>query len=77
MCQSIWWSGQGLLHEQVSVTFDKGEALCISMQYEIELIDTFEKIAFKFICTLFSLYQIFMMWKPGTGRHFLIAANAR
>ena len=22
MCQSIWWSGQGLLHEQVSVTFD-------------------------------------------------------
>ena len=37
MCKSTWWSGQGLLHEQVSVAFDKKEALCILMQYEIEL----------------------------------------
>ena len=27
MCQSIWQSGQCLLHEQVSVTFDKGGSL--------------------------------------------------
>ena len=29
------WSGQGLLHEQVSVTFDKREALLIMMQLKI------------------------------------------
>ena len=34
MCQSIWWSEEGLLHEQVSVTFDKKEALWILMHYE-------------------------------------------
>ena len=54
MCQSIWWSGQGISHEQVSVTFDKREALCISMQYEIELMYTFGTIAFKFIYLIFS-----------------------
>ena len=34
------------LHEQVSVSVDKWEALCILMQYEIELMITFGKIAF-------------------------------
>ena len=53
MLQSIWWSGQGLLHEQVSVKFDKRETLCILMQYDIELMYTFWTIAFKFIYILF------------------------
>ena len=42
------------LHEQVSVSLDKWEALCIWMQYEIELLNTFGIIAFSFICTIFS-----------------------
>ena len=54
MCQSIWGSGQGLSHEQVSVTFDKRGALCILMQYGIGLMYTFGTIAFEFICILFS-----------------------
>ena len=54
MFQSIWGSGEGLLHEQVSITFDKREALCILMQYTIELMHTFGNIAFKFICIIFS-----------------------
>ena len=29
------------MHEQVSVTFDKGEALCTLMQYKIELMYPF------------------------------------
>ena len=49
MCQSIWGSGQGLSHEQVSVTFDKKEALGILMQYGIELMYTFDTIAFDLI----------------------------
>ena len=40
--------------EQVSVTFVKREALCIVMQYVIELMYTFGIIAFKFICIIFS-----------------------
>ena len=32
------------LHEQVSVSLDKWEALCILRQYEIELMYTFGKI---------------------------------
>ena len=31
----LW--GQDLSNEQVSVTFDKPEVLCILMQYELEL----------------------------------------
>ena len=54
MCHSIWWSGQGLFHEQVSVAFDKGESSCILMQYEIKLIYTFGVIAFKLMCILFT-----------------------
>ena len=42
------------MDEQVTVTFDKRESLCILMQYEIELMYTFEIIAFKFICIIFS-----------------------
>ena len=42
------------MHEQVSVTMDKREVLCILMQYEIELMYTFGIIAFKFICIIFS-----------------------
>ena len=34
------------LHEQVSVSLDKWEALCILMQYEMELMYTFGIIAF-------------------------------
>ena len=34
------------LHEQVSVSLDKWEALCILMQYEIELMYIFGIIAF-------------------------------
>ena len=46
MYGTILWSGQGILHEQVSVSFDKREALCILMQYEAELMYTFGTIAF-------------------------------
>ena len=41
MCQTIFWPGEGILLEQVSVSFDKREALCILMQYEAELMYTF------------------------------------
>ena len=54
MWLSIWGSGQGLLHEQVSVIIDKREALWILMQYTIELMYTFGTMAFKFICVIFS-----------------------
>ena len=50
----ILCSGHGLLHEHVSVSFDKREAMCILMQYEIELMYTFETIHFNTICILFS-----------------------
>ena len=43
------------MHEPVSVISDKREALCILIQYEIELMHTFGTIAFKFICIIFSL----------------------
>ena len=42
------------MHEQVSVTFDKSEVMCILMQYEIEMMYRFGIIAFKFICIIFS-----------------------
>ena len=45
------------MHEQVSVTMDKREVLCILMQYEIELMYTFGIIAFKFICIIFSFMK--------------------
>ena len=41
------------LHEQVSVSLDKWEALCFLMQYEIELMYTFGIIAFQFIYLIF------------------------
>ena len=44
MCQTILWSGQGILHDHVS--FDKREVLCILMQYEAELMYTFGTMAF-------------------------------
>ena len=46
------------LHEQISVSLDKWEALCILMQYEIEMMYTFGIIAFKFICTIFSFTKL-------------------
>ena len=46
MCQTILWSDQGILHEQVSVSLDKREALCILMQCEAELMFTFGTMAF-------------------------------
>ena len=47
----------GLLHEKVSVTFEKMETFGFFMQYEIELMFTFGIIAFKFICTIFSFIK--------------------
>ena len=38
--------GQGILYEQVSVTFDKRTVLCILMQHGIDLKYTFGIIAF-------------------------------
>ena len=35
-----------VLHEQVSVSLDKWEALCILMKYEIEMMYTFGIIAY-------------------------------
>ena len=75
MFQTILWSGQGLLHEKVSVSFDtcKREALCILMQYEIELI--WNNSILIHMYNIF-FYQIIMMWKSGTGLNFLITANS-
>ena len=50
MCQTIFLSEpRSFLHEQVSASVNKWEALCILMQYEIELnqpMYTFGIIAF-------------------------------
>ena len=46
MCQIILWSERGLFAWTGFVLLDKWEALCIFMQYEIELIYTFGIIAF-------------------------------
>ena len=54
MCQSVWGSGQFFLQNQVSVTFDKREALYILVQNKIELMNTLGTIAFEIICILFS-----------------------
>ena len=67
-----------LLHEQVSVSLDKWEALCILMQYEIELMYKFGIIAFSFI--FIHLYNIFfyqrvIMLKSGNGQNFFITAH--
>ena len=71
MCQSILGSGKGLLHEQFSVTFDKREALCILMQYEvnwcIHLVQYLEIIFF---------HKLIMIRKPGTDRQFFTSANS-
>ena len=53
MCQPIWWSGQGILHEPLIVKFDKREALWLSMQFDIELMYTFGITAFELISILF------------------------
>ena len=54
MGQPIWVSGKCHLHEQVSVTYDKKEALRILMHYEILLMYAFRIITNKFICLLSS-----------------------
>ena len=46
MCQTIFDQNKVVLYEQVSVSFDKWETLCILMQYEIKLMYTFGIIAF-------------------------------
>ena len=46
-----------LSHEQVSVTIEKREAVCILMQYEIKLTYIFAKWAFKFICIMYSFTE--------------------
>ena len=43
------------LHERVSVSLDKWEALCILMKYEIELMYTFGIIAFNSFVQYFLL----------------------
>ena len=46
-CVRLFWDqNKVFLHEQVSVSLDKWEALCILMQCEIELMYTFGIIAF-------------------------------
>ena len=62
---------QGILHEQVYVTFDKRESLCILMQYEIEMMYTFGIISSEFF-----FYQMIMTWEPGTGLPILITPNS-
>ena len=49
------------MHEHVSVSLDKKKALCILMQYEIELTYTFGISAFDLYNIVF--YQMIMMWK--------------
>ena len=46
MCQKILHQNKVFLHEHAFVSLDKWEALCIFMQYEIELIYTFGMITF-------------------------------
>ena len=67
--------GQGILHEKVSVSFDKREALCILVQYEAELIIHLEQWHFIHLFDTFC-YQIIMMLKRGTGQNFFITANS-
>ena len=64
------------MHGQVSVTFDKREALCILMQYEIELIYTCGITALKFILYNVFFYVMTIMCKPGSGQHFFRTANS-
>ena len=59
------------LYEQVSFSLDKWDALCILVQYEIELMYTFGIIAFKCIC-----HQITITLKSGNGQNFFITANS-
>ena len=46
MCQQFGDQNKVFLHEQVSVSLDKWEALCILMQYEAELMYKYGIIAF-------------------------------
>ena len=62
MCQKCYDQNKVFLHEKVSVTLDKWEALCILMQYEIELMYTFGIITFYFICTIFSFTKWLLCW---------------
>ena len=67
------------MHEQVSVSLDKWEALCIlmQMQYEIELINVFiwnNNILIHLHNIFF--YQMIIMWKSGNGQNFFIPANS-
>ena len=76
MWQSICWSGQGLLHEQVSFTFDKREASWILMHLwnwtDVYIWNNSLKIH---LYNIF-FYQMIIMWKPGTGQYFIIKANS-
>ena len=64
------------MHEQVSVSFDKREALCILMLFELELLYTFETIAFYYHLYNIFFNQMIIMFKSGTGQNFLITANS-
>ena len=66
MCQTNLWSGQGISHDQVSVSFDKREALCILMQYEATGIHIWNNGTKIHLYDIFC-YQMIMMLKCGTG----------
>ena len=71
MCQSIWWPGQGLLHEQVSVTFDKN----FDAIWNWTNVYTWTKSIFIYLYNIF-FYPLIMMWNPCTGHYFVITANS-
>ena len=75
MCQKFCDQNKVVLHEQVSVSLDKWESLCILMQYEIELIYTFGIIAFNSFVQYFLLpndiYVEIWSWSE-----FFITANS-
>ena len=66
---------RSFLHEHVSVSLDKWEALHILMQYEIELMYTFRIIAFNSFVQYF-LIPMIIMWKSGNGQNFFRTANS-
>ena len=64
------------LHDQVSVSLDKWEALCILMQYEIELMYPFWNNSILIHLYNIFFYQMIIMWKSGYGQNFFITANS-
>ena len=57
------------------LSLDKWEALCISMQYKIELMYTFGIFFFFHLYNIF-FYQMIIMLKSEYGPNFFITANS-